>query len=239
MEDYGVFTNIVASAGTIIAMGAAIGLAWRGRAKWEPSEDDVPKAPQKVAGLLSAVAITVIWASLQESEYMSVLSKLSLGLTFAALVCLCLYAFLVATQTYEQVITKSPKRFDKRNIIGGFKLTENSLHIINEYRTQGKPPPTTSDLFKAAAYDPDKVWTRPSRALAKILCILSYVGLIATGTVALASAAILVDVKMKASKVAETQNSNRTLGPNKRAALDPGLVAVLSEPERPRSGRGQ
>src|SRR3954449_7976183 len=100
IKDYGVLTNIVAHAGSLMAAAAAIGLAWRGRTKWEPSEEDVPKAPQKVAGLLSAVAITVIWASLQEPMYTPVLSKLSLGLAFGSLISLCFYVFLVRTQTY-------------------------------------------------------------------------------------------------------------------------------------------
>src|SRR3989442_10374422 len=158
MKDYGIFTNIVANAGAIIAMAAAMGLAWRGRTKWEPSEDDVPKAPQKVAGLLSAVAITVIWASLQEPMYTSVLSKLSLGLGLGAVISLCLYVFLVSTQTYVRVRAQGRRTVNQQNIIGGFNLTEESRQIIAEHRRQGTVPPPISELFKAASYDPDRVW---------------------------------------------------------------------------------
>jgi hypothetical protein len=195
MNDYGIFTNIVGNAGTIIAMAAAIALTWRGRANWEPSEQDIPKAPQKVAGLLSAVIITVIWVSFREPEHASSLTKFSLILSFAAVLFLCLYAFVVSTQTYTQVFAISAKKFDERKIIGGFKLTEASIKAIEDARAQGNPVPTVNDLFKSSGYDPDRVWTRASRALAKVLCILSYIGLIGTGTVALASAAILVDLR--------------------------------------------
>lgn len=206
MEDYGIFTNIMANAGTIVAMTAAISLAWRGRTKWEPSEDDVPKAPQKVAGLLSAVAIVGIWTSLQEPGHISVLLRLSLWLSLAALISLCIYVFLVSTLTYEQVIAIGEESFDKRNIIGGFRLSEHARHIIKEHRSHKKVPPTKDDLFKAAAYQPHLVWTRASRSLAKVFCILSYIGLIAAGTVALASAAILVDIRTKIPKVSSTSS---------------------------------
>lgn len=210
MNNYGIFTNIVANAGAIMAVVAALGLAWRGRTKWEPSEEDVPKAPQKVAGLLSAVAIAVVWASFQQPEHAPVLSMLALTLGLAALVCLCAYVFLVASLTYSQVRSKGPKVVDQHNIIGGFRYTEQSLQIINEKRRLGNAPPTPGELFKAAGYNPDRVWTRPSRAIAKVLTILFYVGLIATGTVALASAAILIDVKTRFVKpVSSTSTSPR------------------------------
>jgi hypothetical protein len=196
MENYGPFADVVTNAGTIMAMGAAIALAWRGRSQWEPAEDDVPKAPQKVAGLLSAIIIAGIWATLQRPEDAPTLLRLSIGLSIVSFACLCLYAFLVSTQTYEQVISKGVKTFDRRNIIGGFTLSEQSKRIIEEHRNSGKSPPTTSELFKAAAYNADRVWTRPSRALAKVFCIACYVGLITTGTVALASAAILIGIRL-------------------------------------------
>ena len=196
MSDYGAFKDIVANAGTIMAMAAAIGLAWRGRSKWEPAEDDVPKAPQKVAGLLSALAITAIWTAYQDVGHIHTLIGLALGLGLGALASLCVYAFLVSTLTYVQLTAGGPKKVKERNIIGGFVFTAKSRAVIEKQRAKGLAPPTTADLFKAAAYNPDSVWERWSRSLAKVLCIVSYVGLIVTGTVALAAAAILVDLRL-------------------------------------------
>jgi hypothetical protein len=60
-EEYGPLSDVVAAAGSIIAASGAIALAWRGRTKWEPSEQDLDKGPQKVGGLLAAVLISVLW----------------------------------------------------------------------------------------------------------------------------------------------------------------------------------
>jgi hypothetical protein len=55
------FDQIVADAGALIAAAGAILVSWKGRARWEPWEEDVPKGPQQVAGLVTAVAIGVLW----------------------------------------------------------------------------------------------------------------------------------------------------------------------------------
>jgi hypothetical protein len=59
-ENYDSLTDLVNAAGILVSAGVAIGLIWRGRAKWEPSEVDIPTGPERVAGLLTAIAVAII-----------------------------------------------------------------------------------------------------------------------------------------------------------------------------------
>lgn len=45
-------------------------------------------------------------------------------------------------------------------------------------------------LLEGAAYEIDKVWSRPSRQLAKTSFVLAYLGLTISGTIALAAGAM-------------------------------------------------
>ena len=88
--DFGAFAPIVSTAGTIVAMGAALTLGWKGRAKWEPVEEDVPRAPQKVASLVAAL-MGVQWNNVQ---YKSTLTKLVVWCSVALIVSLVVYGLL-------------------------------------------------------------------------------------------------------------------------------------------------
>jgi hypothetical protein len=46
-------------------------MGFRGRAKWEPSEEDVSAGPQKVAALITAVGIVIIWVRINDPKLMS------------------------------------------------------------------------------------------------------------------------------------------------------------------------
>src|SRR2546425_915111 len=95
-NNYGPLANLVGTVGSIISAGAAIGLAWRGRTKWEPSEEDISKGPQKVAGLVAAVLIVLIWALLNDAAHISLLVRFAIGLALLCVLSLLVYGFLVA-----------------------------------------------------------------------------------------------------------------------------------------------
>ncbi|MGE0601405.1 MAG: hypothetical protein AB7J35_18315 [Dehalococcoidia bacterium] len=185
MSDFGSFSSLVATAGTIVSAGAAITLAWRGRTDWEPSEQDISTGAQKVGALAAAVLMVVLWASRKE------LGSSRLGLVAVALVLICIvslvaYGFLIASYTFEEEITDDGVTTRKRKVIGGFRLTPHAKERI----THGM---TVQSFFEGTAFQPDEVWTRPSRALAKQSFVAAYILLLSTGTMALTSAALLVD----------------------------------------------
>ena len=190
-DNYGPLTNLVGTVGSVVAAGAAIGLAWRGRTKWEPSEEDISKGPQKVAGLVAAVMIVMVWALLNRSTHISLLVRFAIGLASICVLSLLVYGFFVATQTYYVVLTAKPNETVKKNIIGGFWLTDQAK------KSKSKNKVTTQVLLAGAAYDPDVLWSRASRALAKMLFVLCYLALTVSGTLALTCAAMILGLRTK------------------------------------------
>ena len=189
MNDYGVLAQVVSTAGAIMAAAGAIAFSWRGRASWEPWEEDISKGPQKVGGLIAAVVIALLWAT-SSPEVGSFLIKLTITLLVGAVVFLILYGFLVGTQTYEQEVVidtgSNPPKTETKKVIGGFTLTDRARETIEEKEL------TVQKYFKGTAYDSDEVWTRTSRALAKQLFVIGYIGLVSCGSIALATTAILI-----------------------------------------------
>ena len=188
--DYGIFTDLVKATGFLISATAAISLTWKGRAKWEPSEEDIPKAPQKVAGLASAVALAFLWSFAADNGHLSLLGSVatwSIGFCIGALI---VYGYLIAVQTYSG--ETPPPEPDKeppvpKKLIGGFWLLPNVKRLVNK-KTD---PITVQEHLDKCQHNPDKVWSRPSRGLAKTLFVVCYLVLTVAGTVALTSAAML------------------------------------------------
>jgi hypothetical protein len=197
-QDYGPFADIVKIAGSIMAMGLAIGLGWRGRAKWEPIEEDVPAGPRKVGGLIAAITVALIWVGLNDLQYLPVLTKIALYCLGVAFLSLMIY-ILLQMLVYEVVrvpagalpgtdVTEVVK------VIGGLWLRSDARKKLG--KEDG--PNTVQDLFAGSAYKKDALWPRPAQGLAKVFFALAYISLTVAGTVALGAASILIALKMRA-----------------------------------------
>lgn len=184
MTNYGPLTDLVKYAGILISAAGAIGLTWRRRANWEPSEQDVPNGPGRVSGLLTAVVIGVIWTQYSEPGDKHVIALLAGALGAGCLLFLLVYGYLVAQLAFERIV--SPKKNQTKLIrtIGGFSLA-------TEAKRKLKGAGSIQKLFEGSAYDPDLVWSRHSRALAKQLFVLCFIGLNVCGSIALSCAALL------------------------------------------------
>jgi hypothetical protein len=185
-SNYGVLQPVVSDAGSIMAAGGAIALAWRGRTAWEPSEEDLSGGPQKVGGLIGAILIVILWVYAHGSPKDHFLIPLIIAAAVTCFVALCAYSFLIAVQTYSRVSVVDGKAKAEK-VVGGFVLKPEAKEIKKKHAGL-----TVQRLLEGSAYDVDRVWTRPSRALAKLLFVVGYLGLVISGTVALASAAILI-----------------------------------------------
>lgn len=190
--NYGVLSDLVSGAGSLIAAVGAIGMGWRRRAKWEPSEIDVDKGPQRVGSLLAAVVIAVIWVQMRTSDKLPTLIKLSIGLVIGTVLFLCVYGLLISIYTYEKEVSET----STIKVIGGFSLTPSANQALRKKEKSGQSL-SVQELFKGSAYNMDKIWPRWSRAFAKLLFVICYLGLTASGTIALACAAIILGLSQK------------------------------------------
>jgi hypothetical protein len=184
--DYGMFANLVKTAGFLLSAAVGLRLTWKGRARWEPSEQDVPRGAQKIGGLLCAVCLAILFSQFSTAQYSSFLAKLSLWLGGFALLSLLIYGVLISTFTCDRQASVSPGSVKTEKIIGGFWLTRRARasRDLNEV--------TIQELLKGAGYNADLVWPRLARALAQQMFVLGYLGLTVCGTLALTVSAMLL-----------------------------------------------
>lgn len=203
--DYGVFSTIVPTAASIIAATAAIAVSFKGRAKWEPVQEDIPDGGQRIAGLLSALTIALLWYwfSFGGNGNAETLTTIAACFGVAALTSLVIYGLLVGIYVYERVeaVDENPEHAVTKKIIGGFCLEAEAKKMRTEHKL------TIQDLLAGSKYNVDKIWTRPCRAFAKVAFQLSYIGLVYFGTTALAAAAIVIS----GASAPETQKLSGTL----------------------------
>jgi len=185
MNEYGVFANLVATAGCLSAAAAAIGLAWLRRAKWQPPEETLPAATARFSSLIAMVFIAIIFVFGRRwgVEVLAVLS--------VAFLLISLYALLVTTRTN---ITYSfyypPTGNEADRTLGGSELTPEARKI---QKHKGLQP---QQLLQDAQGDKDLVWTRESRAEVGTRSTLSYIALIGCGSCTVAAASMLVAVSV-------------------------------------------
>lgn len=185
-NQYGPLAEVVSTGGSLVAAAAALGLAWRGRTKWEPSEEDLPAGGQKVAGLLAAVAIALLWAENQDPASTATLNKILIVGAVGTFVSFLLYSFLIGTQTFTLPTTAPATR-----IIGGFRYTKRAKTKVRDDHVEG------DELLEGFCWEVDKVWTRSSRQAAKTTCIGLYTTFVFLGTVTLAAAAVRIGLALQ------------------------------------------
>jgi hypothetical protein len=183
-EDFGPFTDLVGLAGTAIAAIGALTLAWRGRARWEPDEEDISTGPQKVGGVLALVGLVLLWTAFEGADDVGALRWLTVLFAVLTVVGLFLYSFLISRQTYQLEKLKG-NGVVSVTVIGGFRTTERAMELARDGRT-------LQEILRGAAYEVDRVWPRGSRTMAKQAFVAAYLLLTVSGTLAVASAAMLL-----------------------------------------------
>ena len=206
--EFGPFQELMTAVGFLTATAGALVLGFRGRSRWEPSEQDIPKGLQQVGTLLTAVILVVVWVQREELGREPLIS-LVLGLAGGTVGCLLLYGILVGLYTYDVPTVENPAE-DRIKIIGGLWLTPvarahrmrgNAFGAETEEEVSGSREPeasrapdklTIQEVLADFLYQPDRVWPRSARATAKAVFGLSYLGLTVSGASALATAALLL-----------------------------------------------
>ena len=145
------------------------------------------------APILVVLAIAEVYAlSLVQDagDRDAVLKWLVIGLVASSIVFLLVYRYL----SYLKTVDKMPAwwqfwrtRYPQIRIVGGYWLLPAATRAITENDL------TTAEYFAGVAFDEDRVWSRPSRALAWLTLVVTYFILILTavGTLFLVSEALL------------------------------------------------
>lgn len=196
-NNLGPFAPIVAASGSIIAMGVALRLGWRGRAKWEPIEEDVPAGPQKVGGLAAAILVALLYARMYDLRFESILTKIAIycliGAVLGLLVYIMLQMLIYEKERVPPGAAPGTRKTEMIKVIGGLWLRRKARGKLLEE----DGPDTVQDLFAGAAYQKDALWSRFAQGLSKVLFAIGYICLTVAGTVALGSTSILIALKMK------------------------------------------
>ena len=185
MSKFGVFANLVAIAGCLAAAAAAIGLTWLKRAKWQPPEEALPASTAKFSSLIVMIFIALIYVFGPRAG--------EVNLAIVSMVCLIisLVALVVTiTTNINYSFFYPPPRKEANRKLGGNVLTTEAQEIKNTKNIHEQA------LFVDAHGDKDLVWTRPSQASVAVRSTLSYIVLLAFGTCAVASAAMLVGLSV-------------------------------------------
>jgi hypothetical protein len=180
MSQFGEFAGIVATAGSLSAAAGAISLAFLKRAKRQPPEEAVPAAVSRVSALIAMVFIALIYV------FGAKIGLVPLGVITLACLLLALWSLITAVQTNTTYSFFYPERAEANRKLGGDTLTDEASTIKEQKGCSEQL------MFLDAQGDKDLVWTRESQSRVQVKSTLSFIGLIAFGTCALASASMLV-----------------------------------------------
>ena len=180
--DYGQLKEVVAAAVSVMAAASAIGVAWLRRSRWMPPEESVPGGTLRVAGLLSAVAIGILFIERRElgPHWLLLIAAIS-GFFAVVLLSVSIYT----NTRYSFVHPESNKRGAKLvRTLGGNELTAEAKGIGIKRRMEPQA------LFENAGYDKALVWTQASQAIIQVTSVLGFIVLQSSGSIALSAVAI-------------------------------------------------
>jgi hypothetical protein len=177
-NDYGPFKGLVEMAGFLVSTVIALRYVIKGKVKWDPSEEDVPKGGQRVAGAISVLFLIYLLFTDAQSQF-DIVKTLQL-LIPVLVVSLLGYGFVINQFTFDSYDGAKPIK-----VIGGFTLTKFAGKTIEEKGI------TIQEYFEGVQYKKDRVWPRWSSGLAKALFQIFYIVLIISLTTAIAFSSII------------------------------------------------
>jgi hypothetical protein len=124
------------------------------------------------------------------SDRDAVLKWIIIGLVVSSIAFLVIYRYLSYIKTVDQMPARWQfwrPRYLQIRIVGGYWLRATAKQAIQTNNT------TTAEYFAGVSFNEDRLWSRPSRALAWLTLVVTYFILILTavGTLFLVSEAVL------------------------------------------------
>lgn len=245
MADFGPLAPLVAYAGYMTAAALAVRVAWAGKLLWEPDIRDLAKAPARVAGVISAVSIVLLFALSRSPTDWKWLIPYAIGFGGVAIVGLLGYIILLAAFTVQ--CTGETER-----TVAGLWLTPAAKQILSGNSSNllpGQTPPgSIRELYCGSGKDPDRIWPPVAQGLAKALLVLVYIAFIAPATLSIATGALILEKAARTSSaslqdatqewVAFSEEARKLSTVGTDAALPIKLLAARSKFETAWSSAG-
>ena len=181
MNEYGPLASIVSLSLAIVATGTSISLAWRGKHKWAPVQEQLGGGAEKISVLVAAVVVVVLFVTYSAGARTGELTAVVLVGAVCTLLLFAAYQYLFGRFTYR--VNRGKK--SETRIIGGSTLTSQAESAMKERNIAD-----AEDLLPGFANSPLQVWTRASIERNKTVLSVGYALLILLGTVCLGSAAV-------------------------------------------------
>lgn len=198
LNDYGPLAEVVAYAGYMTAASMAVRVAWAGKLLWEPEIRDLAKAPARMAGVFSAVAIVLLFAYSRSSDDWKWLTPYAIAFALASIVALLVYIVLLAAYTIQCT-------GENQRTVAGFWRTNIANQILSgnapDHLLNGQTPPASvRELFCGSGRDPDRIWPPVAQGLAKASLVAIYLVFISPATLSIATGAIILEKSSQAPK---------------------------------------
>jgi|ERR1019366_7499953 hypothetical protein len=142
-SDTGPLEPGVKAAGWLVSAIAAIGLGWRGRTNWEPTDESVRHGAAKVSGLLAAIGLALLWTQLASADHQKTLVVLTAAFAVLCLLSLLGYGYVIGTKVFDKEETTGPSRSRTLKLVGGFRLTTAASKALEQ-----RPGLTVQELFR-------------------------------------------------------------------------------------------
>jgi len=168
---------IVKGAAAALAMVLALYLGFKGRAKSEPHDQDIPGLSQRIGALAACVFIGMIVYFLGIPQYAWIIAVITLVCLTVAIVSYTRYQFLTTTHIYN-IERVAKGRSQRINILGGDTLTPKA----KKHHKAGEP---IQKLIDGCGGELGNIWDNSSRARTRGKYELSYIGMVVGATTTL------------------------------------------------------
>jgi hypothetical protein len=187
---YGPLTDLVKSAGFLVAATLALSLGWmkRSGSSWVPPEEAVPKATTASASLVTMVLLALLFVFLDQPERMPILALAAVLCLIFALIGLFSTIYFMKTYGFETTRKNWRRKEVKAIKLGGSEFTYDAGEAI-KVRKVGP-----DQLFKEAQGDLTLVYTKPSIAKIHVAVTATFLVFQAFGSLALGGAGLLLSV---------------------------------------------
>jgi hypothetical protein len=214
--DPGPFAPLVGYVGAILAAAYLVGVLWRGRTQpWRSPDEDLPGTVQKVFGLLSGIGIVGLWLY-TTPETMKEVFRISVYLGIILLIGYLAYAFSLGALVLTRYVAVSSSAVKAEKVVGGIWLKSAARTSMKKNKVRSR-----QTLFEGASYEPDFLWSRTSRGVAKTFLLFLFIVIMVSGTLAISGAGFAVQVRLTGKAAAEVIDVKNAPGADTKKSSKP------------------